>query len=137
MSTVNEHLTTDMPDRCLVETYLELYQHSTACHIFPIVDVAQFRKTVATAYSNELPTHEKYNAVACIYAFLAFSSFFSFSDTAQAISNSDEYASRGHRVLTNFCFDVSFEPLQAATLLVFKHFPFRPLPRPDTLTSVD
>jgi hypothetical protein len=114
----------DLPDREMVEICLDAYQHSFACHVFPVVDPIRFRSTVATAYSQSYgkstrpSTYQEYSAHACVAAFLAFVSFFNFGDNVNPIANADEYALNGHRIVTACCLDISIETLQVATMLV-------------------
>lgn len=110
----------ELPDRRIVEAYLDLYQHAFTCHIFPVVDPLRFRNTIAVAYApkSASSSYQEYNAQACVYAFLAFLSFFNFGDHVGQIANADEYALKAHEILTVCCLDVSVEMLQAASLLV-------------------
>jgi hypothetical protein len=120
MNMINMHLPMDMPDRKLAERCLELYHHSFACHVFPAVDPIRFRTTIATAYSQSSasPSYQVYNAQACVYAFLAFTSFFEFGEAAKMSANAEEYALKAHRILTVCCLDTAVETLQAASMMV-------------------
>lgn len=109
-----------MPDRRIIEKYLDLYHHSFACHVFPVVDPARFKKTLDTAYSlsGTDENHKFYSAQACVYAFLAFTSFFNFEDTTYPIENPDDYALKAHRLLSVCCLDVCIETLQGSSMMV-------------------
>lgn len=118
--------TVELPDRHLVERYVELYQRSFASHVFPVVDPIRFRGTIATAYAHisqtAIPsTYQELSAQACIYAFLALSSIFNYGDDVPVIGAPDDYASKAQWMLTVCCLDVSIETLQLASMLVINH----------------
>lgn len=64
----------ELPDRSIVERYLDVWHSSILRLVFPLVEVSLFRRTIATAY-RQLRTDFQSEAIssrACIYAFLAF-----------------------------------------------------------------
>jgi hypothetical protein len=109
-----------MPNRTVPERYLAVYEKSFACHIFPSVDPIRFRTTIETAYAKPgtLTDQERLSAQACIYSFLAFSSFLNSESAANDSFSSEEYAWKAYYLLGLCCFDVSIETLQAGSMMV-------------------
>ncbi|GAB1215274.1 hypothetical protein ATERTT37_004460 [Aspergillus terreus] len=66
----------ELPDRNVVERHFDLYQSSLMQRIFPVVDTVLFSETIKAAYQQPYASLAgQSDKRACVFAFLAFSSF--------------------------------------------------------------
>lgn len=123
VNVVNVHLPINMPDRQVVEKCLALYRESFLCCVFPLVDPVRLETTISAAYSSTLgdPSDDVYNAQACIFAFLAFVSFFNVCQSVKITSNAEKYSWTAHRILTTYTLHMTVETLQTSCMLMMYH----------------
>ncbi|EUC46996.1 hypothetical protein COCMIDRAFT_91352 [Bipolaris oryzae ATCC 44560] len=119
----NVHLPIAMPDRQVVEKCLALFRKSFLCCVFPLVDPIRFQTAISVAYSSTSgdPFGNVHNAQACVFAFLAFASFFNVCESVKISSNAERYSWTAHRILTTYTRPVTVETLQTSCMLMMYH----------------
>lgn len=76
--------TRKLPSRGLVEKYLSFYNNSPFSEVFPIADKVLFPEVIENAYRGDLSTLPgNFQAKACVFAFLAFTSMIGFPSGAE------------------------------------------------------
>ncbi|KAJ6197855.1 fungal-specific transcription factor domain-containing protein [Bipolaris maydis] len=120
---VNVHLPIAMPDRQVVEKCLALYCESFLCCIFPVVDPVRLQTTISAAYSSTsgASSDDIHNAQACVFAFLAFVSFFNVYQSVNITSDAEKYSWTAHRILMTYTRPVTAETLQTSCMLMLYH----------------
>ncbi|KAL4947239.1 C6 zinc finger domain protein [Aspergillus filifer] len=109
-----------LPDKTLLLEQLSVFRASVFCQLFPIIDPFCFEYTVRTAYNNDLSDISPgvSSAKACIFAFMAFSSFFTIQPHQDTIVDADELAMQAHDLLPDmFNESVTLDGLQALLML--------------------
>ncbi|CAG8148045.1 unnamed protein product [Penicillium nalgiovense] len=109
-----------LPDKTLLLEQLEAYRASVFCQLFPIIDPGCFEYTINAAYNGELSDVSPgvSSARACIFAFMAFSAFFTIQPHLDTIMDVDELTQEAQELLPDIINEsVTLDGLQTLVML--------------------
>lgn len=110
-----------LPDIRLLRQLLENYQRTIFYRMFPVINAKCFEYTIRAAYNDELSeiSPGPASARACIFAFVALSSFIAGAGTESTITYTDKFAQEVYDLLPEVISEsVTLDGLQAILMLV-------------------
>ncbi|OJJ53367.1 hypothetical protein ASPSYDRAFT_50866 [Aspergillus sydowii CBS 593.65] len=111
-----------LPDIGLLRQLLENYQRTIFYRMFPVINAKCFEYTIRAAYNDELSeiSPGPASARACIFAFVALSSFIAGAGTESTITYTDKFAQEVYDLLPEVISEsVTLDGLQAILMLSF------------------
>ncbi|KAL4935384.1 hypothetical protein BDV06DRAFT_207127 [Aspergillus oleicola] len=111
-----------LPDIHVLRQLLEKYKASISYRLFPVVNMACFEYTIRAAYEQELSniSPSVLSAKACVFAFMALSSFIACWSQSEAIAYTDKYAREVSKIMPVLIQEsVTLDGLQAILMLCF------------------
>lgn len=113
--------TLELPDRKLVEEYVDIYNATVFRRVFPVVNTALFTETINAAYGHRDASqyYQSASAKACIYSFLAFCSVLNIRGRTAPTVDSEGYALKAQCLLPQVLREpASLDGLQTAVMIV-------------------
>lgn len=106
-----------LPNRLIVEKYVEMYCSSLHIPVFPVISKSLFSRTLDLAYG---PAHVAGSASAksCIYAFLSVVTQFGFDDYMHGAIDCGSYASATQSFMAQITQEMTLDGLQSLIMLV-------------------
>ncbi|KAL2825875.1 hypothetical protein BJY01DRAFT_256149 [Aspergillus pseudoustus] len=112
----------ELPEKRVLRQHLEAYQMSHSGPLFPLVNPPCFEHTIRAAYDEELSdlSPSIISARACVFGFMALSSYITGQPHEGTIMNADKYAREVQDLLPDLSMErVTLDGLQAVLLLCF------------------
>ena len=112
--------TWDMPNKAVVETYLDIFRTSTRRLVFPIIDEASFNGTIEKAYDykRDQKSPEVICAKACVLAFTCVMVHMDGELDIPHTVKAGQCAARAIRMMPEILTNPSIESLQVCAILV-------------------
>ncbi|KAL4790447.1 hypothetical protein BDV19DRAFT_333784 [Aspergillus venezuelensis] len=116
------YLPQTLPDIHVLRQLLERYKASISYRLFPAINFKCFEYTIRAAYEQELSdiSPSVLSAKACVFAFMALSSFIACWSQSEAIAYTDKYAREVSKIMPVLIQEsVTLDGLQAILMLCF------------------
>jgi hypothetical protein len=110
----------DLPERHLLEQFIEIFRKSGASLVFPVIDLALFRRTMQRAYEpwEGIPSVEKICAAACVLAFSSVIGWYQMDRSKPSQVDYDVCALKAQLMLPYIIQDSSLTSLETLFMLV-------------------
>ena len=115
----------ELPNRLIVENYVEMYCSSPHILVFPAISKSLFTRTLDLAYAHERNAGSD-SAKACVYAFLSVVTQFGYGDNVHEAIDCGSYASAAQSFMVQMVQEMTLDGLQSLIMRVYVLAPLFP-----------